>query len=360
MFVKNRAVTHYRFFSKPISFFKIVLKFSMVIVALSMYIPAGQAVPSPPGIPVTGFGSPSNYITDTVTEYELGEAADGNKVWYYLPAKLKYGDQAPVVIYLHGFAALTPYLYRTHIEHLTRQGNIVIFPQFQKGTLAGFIGEAGLFSPVDQKIWAQRAVTSVAETLTQLGDKVAEDEIYLYGHSLGGLIALAWQAMGGVSVQSIVLSHPQVNAQEGIPDFVLTFLNIIEIPWRSYASSITSTVVILNGTEDEIAPISQSKEILSLLSSDLRKVLYIAKRDNHGSPNLAPNHGSALDGIPIIPANTMLFSVSLELNMLDWRYYFAGLDAVMAGHLEDIPFDLGTWSDGKAVIPIETVIAEEE
>ena len=306
----------------------------------------------PPGEPEFGFGSRENYISEHYLEYQFGSAAEGNQTWYYVPEQLKYGSSAPVVVFLHGFAALIPKLYQTHIEHLVKQGNIVIFPQFQKATLNGFLSEAGLFSPADQSIWAKRAVATVDQALAELGPLVQADEVYLYGHSLGGLIALAWQAEGGVAPTAVVLSHPQVNAQEGIPAFVRAFLTIVEIPWRDYAPAISAPVIILNGNEDTIATVDQSREILSLLESAPGAELYIAQRDCYGYPCMSPNHGGPLDKIQGLPAHLKFFSVSGELDGLDWRYYFAGLDAVMAGWYQGLPFDLGSWSNGRPVKPV--------
>lgn len=306
----------------------------------------------PPGEPEYGYGSVEGYLSEAYDEYQFGSAGEGNQTWYYVPDTLKYGDSAPVVVFLHGFAALIPKLYQTHIEHLVKQGNIVIFPQFQKSTLTGFLSEAGLFSPADQSVWAQRAVVTVDQALEELGPRVQQNEIYLYGHSLGGLIALAWQAQGGVPPAAAILSHPQVNSQEGIPAFVRAFLEIIEIPWRDYAPSISFPVLILNGDEDTIATVEQSRDVLSLLLSAPGRELYIAQRDCYGYPCMSPNHGAPLDKIQGLPAHLKLFSVSGELDGLDWRYYFAALDAVMDGWRQSLPIDLGAWSNGRRVKPV--------
>ncbi|MCP5018789.1 MAG: alpha/beta fold hydrolase [Ketobacter sp.] len=324
--------------------------------ACLLMVPSVQAAfwHKPPGESERGFGSREHYLTDTFQEYQFGSASEGDQVWYYVPDRLKYGAKAPVVVFLHGFAAFIPKLYQTHIEHLVKQGNIVIFPQYQKATFSGFLSEAGLFAPADQSVWAQRAVVTVDQALDELGAQVQADEIYLYGHSLGGLIALAWQAEGGVPIAAGVLSHPQVNAQEGIPAFVRAFLEIIEIPWREYAPDIAFPVVILNGDVDTIAPLEQSREILAALASAPSRELYIAQRDRYGYPSISPNHGAPLDKIQGLPAHFRIFSVSGELDGLDWRYYFAGLDAVMAGWRVAIPFDLGVWSNGRPVKPLLT------
>lgn len=300
----------------------------------------------PPGAPATGYGSAEHDIATRMTEYRTGSAAVGDQIWTFVPDVLKYGDRAPVVIFLHGFACLYPSLYRSHIEHLVRQGNIVIFPQFQKATLGGFLKEAGLGQAADQNRWAQRAVQTVAAELAVLGDQVQRDEIYLYGHSLGGLVALSWQANGGVPVRALVLSHPQVNSQEGIPSFVKGWLKIIEIPWQDMAPAISVPVVILNGEDDHLAPVSQSQKILSLLTAAPSKVLYVARHDGYGLPTLSPNHGAPLDDIKGLPDHLKFFGISGERDALDYRFYFAGLDAVMDGGYDALPFDMGTWSNG--------------
>lgn len=220
----------------------------------------------PPGQPEAGYGSTENYITDGWQLYQQGSQQAGDLTWLYVPDKLRYGDQAPVVVYLHGFAVLTPDLYRSHIEHIVRQGNIVVFPLFQKSTFWGFLSESGLFKPVDQSLWAQRAVRSVDDALAPFADQIAWDEVYLYGHSLGGLIALAWQAEGGIPLKYMVLSHAQVDTSAGMPDFVQKLVKIVEIPWREYALDIDIPVLILNGEEDTIALPSQSEEIFSRLT----------------------------------------------------------------------------------------------
>lgn len=313
----------------------------------------------PPGPPETGFGSAQNYLTDRWTLTVSGSAAAGDKTWTYVPDQLVYGDRAPVVIFLHGFSVLTPELYQTHIEHLVRQGNIVIFPLFQKSTFWGFLSESGLFKPMDQSVWARRAADSVALALDAIDDIADRDSVYLYGHSLGGLIALAWQAEAGVPVKQIVLSHAQVDAAAGMPDFVKQLVKVIEIPWRDYAPAIDVPVLILNGEEDTIALPSQSEEIFHALTGAPRVDYYFAPSDRYGYPDISPNHGAPLDVIQGLPPHLKIFDVSGELNALDYRFYFAALDAVLAGWQGEIPFAMGQWSDGTPVNGIQRLLFSE-
>src|SRR4051794_33801759 len=38
---------------------------------------------------------------------------------------------APVVLFLHGWGATTPSYYRPWLEHLAREGNVVLYPRYQ-------------------------------------------------------------------------------------------------------------------------------------------------------------------------------------------------------------------------------------
>ena len=138
----------------PASLLRSLLLFCCGLALLAFAARVTHAAPwhKPPGAPMTGYGSAERYVTEEFSVQRTGRGADGDQIWTYLPATLKYGDRAPVVIFLHGFACLYPSLYRTHIEHLVKQGNIVIFPQFQKSTLNGFLREAGLGQAVDQNL----------------------------------------------------------------------------------------------------------------------------------------------------------------------------------------------------------------
>lgn len=302
----------------------------------------------PPSAPTAGYGSTENYLTDQITETTRGSATDGTFTWIYEPAVLKEGQRAPVIVFLHGFAALNPVVYRSHINHLVRQGNIVIYPQFQIAKGSGVLAESGLKGKVDQNVWARRAVSVVQDALQSLGDKVDSQQIYIYAHSLGGLIASAWEANGGPKPARYVLAHPAFDSTAGQPAFVRALVKVDPIQWQETARHITSPVIILHGEEDQIASLTQSETFVAQLQTQgTPYAVYKALRDAYGHPALSPNHGAPCDHISPIPSNLKFFGMSFELNALDYRYYFAGLDAVMAGESDAaLPFDMGTWSNG--------------
>lgn len=305
----------------------------------------------PPAGPLSGYGSAAAYLTDAVTETTLGNAEDGSLVWTYRPAVLKNGDSAPVVVFLHGFAALKPYAYRSHIRHLARQGNIVIYPQYQISRGPGFLADNGLKGEVDQSVYARRAVAATEAALAALGSVADRSRVFVYGHSLGGLIAVAWEQQGGIRPVRYTLAHPALDSTAGMPPFVRNLVKIKPIDWQAGALFMSAPVTFLHGSDDNIAPLVQSQQLAAVLAArGLPFVLYKAVPDGYGRPRLSPNHGAPLDVLNPIPSNLKFFGISFEFNALDTRYYFAGLDAVMDGRGDAVPFDFGTWSNGRPVI----------
>ena len=75
-----------------------------------------------------------SYISPDFTVKESGNCLDGSRVWIYKPATEKPRG-ADVVVYLYGYAAADTLMYQGHIQHLVRQGNYVLFPQYQEAFL---------------------------------------------------------------------------------------------------------------------------------------------------------------------------------------------------------------------------------
>jgi len=331
--------------------------------ALVSALSSGQiaAAPTQPERQASGFGSTENYITQTYTVESWGASSLGTLTTLYRPSVLKNGDHAPVVVFMHGFSALKPSFYRNHIEHLVKQGNFVIFPQFQRGDLVGFLVESGNKNkPFDHQVWLNRAITGTREALARIEGQADLSQLYLVGHSLGGALSLGWKAAGGPQPKAMVLAHAQVDSAAGLPPFVKPLVNVKEIPFTApgYADAVDWPVVIVTGENDNIATVAQQDKIFSCLNGP--KAYYIAHVDRHGSPLISPNHGGPLGGLKPLPPNRPIVSgISLEDDALDVRYYFAALDAVMHG-VTDIAFDFGEWSDGVAVIPPTRVDSVQE
>lgn len=281
-----------------------------------------QAV-TPPEQASTGYGSTQFYLSPSYRVYTLGNARDGSRLWYYVPDQLKNGLTAPVVVYLHGWTAYLPEYYIGQIEHLVKQGYIVLFPQYQKP------GLKGIFSDVDQTLFLDRAIKAVDEALVIL-DPIAEQEDLVIGcHSAGCLITYCWNGAGGAPARALVLTNGSLESDDSIPDDV----PIVVLEWRPYAEAITVPLFFLTGEEDPL-------NVDSLLGYDAAinapvKGVYMAVTDDYGDPDLVADHVAPL-------------ASKGNVDALDYRYYYAGLDAVLAGETS-LQFEMGSWSDGTPV-----------
>lgn len=301
-----------------------------------------ETAPVPPGRPHSGYGSASTYISGHATEHAVGSASEGTRVWWFVPDTLAHGDSAPVVIYLHGFRASAPDLYWEHIHHLTRQGIIVVFPRINKG------GPTGLFNDNDQPAMITRAVESSRLALDELGDLVSSDEVYLFGHSLGGLIGACWHGYNGPTARAIVLAHPSVSLDR-IPAFARRFITPAD--WRTHAAVTQQRTVILGGDKDTLVPVAECVQLAGEMKQADSCVVHVTQHDEHGVPPIPAGHLATVraDSAAVRWLGHVLGGNEGD-DTLHSRFYYAALDAVMAGE-DTLDFLMGSWSDGQAVLP---------
>ncbi len=299
-------------------------------VLLASATPAWAA--TPPSRQTNGYGSTAGYVSAGATRFEAGSASDGSRVWWWVPSTLRDGDSAPVVVYLHGFSLTDPAPYQAHIDHLTQQGYIVVYPQFNLSSI---------FGDTDQNTMLSRAVAATNTALTALGSQAGP--LHVFGHSLGGLLGATWMGGGGPAVESATLANPSTGG--GAPAFV----SITPIDWAALAPATTARTMILTGDGDTIAASSESLALSLAMPNAASRVVYQAHTDGHGSPALDADHMSPIQSSGSIP-NLLLqfFGGDAEQDAMDWRYYWAALDANLDGQ-RTVAFDLGTWSDGVPV-----------
>lgn len=318
----------------------------------------------PPGQPESGYGSNAGYICDDQSvdkiHWSIFSSAAGKKVYIYMPEVLKNGSSAPVVIYLHGFMAITPLLYMKHIKHLTQQGYIVIFPQFNKEYW-------GMMTDMDQEAMLERAIVSTNDALDKLGSKAELDKITIFGHSVGGLLAVCWSYHPEAPApRNIVLAEAQIDpTQNGIPEIIqpLVVGMMTLLDWKTESKAATCPVTLLVGNQDWMATPEMAMDIYNELTNASAKVVYLATSDRYGHPTLVADHMApvCLEGTleDIIsnygaaePYVQFLFGNTLALDAMDYRFFWAACDAALDG-LTSVPFDMGTWSDGRPVTPVE-------
>jgi|GEM_PF-418524 len=302
--------------------------------------------PTPPGRPSTGPGSAERYICENFETVKI-EQSDGTAVWYYVPEVMKHGDRAPVIIVLHGFSQTDPSWSMGQIRHYVRQGSIVIFPQF------GLTG-LGFFQDLDQNLMLSRAISLTETALTKLGNKADRSEVLLVGHSLGGLLALCWEADGGIKPRGIILQNPSVT-NDRVPDFVQQKMTMLD--FKTKATAVTCPVILFSAEEDSFAPVTDTISAYNALINATSKILYMVHSDYHGKPGLTADHcGPLIIGCSIKPGSgECLFS---QENAFDYRVYYAATDSMLDG-MNEAAFDLGAWSDGVSVKPVETLMKDQ-
>ena len=293
--------------------------------------------------PASGPGSNARCITTAAaTKAQTGSSSDGTQVTYWTPAKLAGGTKAPVVVFLHGFMLTDPGAYQPMIDHLTCQGLIVIFPSINKDLF-------NITSDTDQNKMLARAVSSTNVAVGKLGAKADLSRVYLYGHSLGGLLGAAWTGAGGIAPKGIVLANPSTDASVGMPDFVKGLVTITPINLGSYTPAVTAPIVILTGDGDTIAPSNQSTNLWNAVYNSSSRSVFQARTDKHGVPNLSADHLAPIQSSGLIP-NVILAAFAggaASNDALDWRFYASALDQMIDG--KPVPtFAMGNWADGTA------------
>jgi len=312
----------------------------VLVTATAIVISACQ-----PARQTTGPGSKAAYIATSATETDVGDGTAGTRVYTYVPNVLKGGTKAPVVVLLHGFELLAPDIYQGLIDHLTRQGNIVVFPAYNKG---GF----GIVDDTDQNAMLNRAIASTNSAIAALGPKADLTKVYLFGHSLGGLLATSWTGRGGVAPAGIVLANPSTSAGAGIPDFVAGLVTVTPVPWQTLAPATTAKTVILTGDKDTIAPPAESIGIYDKLTGAAARSVYQLQNDTTELPNIQADHMAPIQKQGIVPDFIMnALGGDAEEDTADWRYYWAAIDQLMGGNASPT-FSMGKWGNGAAVKPV--------
>ena len=258
-----------------------------------------------------------------------------------------------MVVFLHGWFAVNPGFYGAWIDHLVRDGKIVIFPRYQNdvGTL-----------PQD---FLPNSLEAIRDALRVLHDGV--------GHVRPdtGRFALIGHSMGGNLAAQIAASAADPRSEIPTPQILITLMpgEIIPIRKPSLADiPATTLLIVVVGEEDLVVGDHRGRQIFSEATAipRSRKRFVLFRSDRHGFPPLIAEH-TAPTGVHRHLDNGegvfRAFQLSLgEVNALDragfWRMADLTLEAATKGQtLDDVTRDLeqfrhlGFWSDGRKVNP---------
>lgn len=329
---------------------------NLMIVLASMATGIGQpalaqARPTPPKQPAIGPGGTDyDYLhIDRARHREPG----GSACWVFEPAQADKTKPMPVIVYVHGLNAADYNTSWLWIRHMVRKGNIVLYPQYQRGLL------------LDPKRFTNKTAAAIGHALDKLDGKrhvKADTERFaLVGHSLGGAIAANLAAdhegYGLPSVGALMAVQPgDVKTTKGLG---VLFPSLLE----DYSTIPRGTLMLVIATEnDEVVGQRLAKrlydEAVGVPKQDKNHVLI--GPDRHGWPGLYDGHLMAwayIDSRGRARVDAYDYALWRWLDALTDAAFYDGKHRDFA--LGNTPKQraMGKWSDGRPVR--EPVVSDE-
>ncbi len=289
------------------------------------------------------------YVSEHNVELSCAAGPGSQACRYFVPDRLKNGSSAPVVVMLHGGMFGDVSLYRGHIEHLCRQGILVIFASYLREDLRG--GFEDLVLDGDHGMYLERAIAGTEIALERIGPMADRDQVFLFAHSSGSTLALSWPNQAW-RPRGMVLANPVFDPRAHMPALFSWMLRIKPLDWKTAAHAVLCPVFILCGEEDEIGPCEDSLEIQDALYMAPVKPVFRLSSDRWGTPPLKAGHLASLSSVDRHPeALLRLFGQTVAVDTADFRFYWSALDALLAGESR-VSFDMGSWSDGTPLLPV--------
>ena len=337
---------------------------------LAMLIPSSCTTTGPAGPeqPASGPGSPGSVASDVRTT-DLGSA--GPRIFLYEPQGAGL-TSAPVIVFLHGYSGVNPYVYGAWIKHLVLRGAIVLYPVYQDDPQ----------HPEQYTADALAAVRNAYDTLRAGGHILPDDtKLALVGHSLGGTIAMNLAAVAHTNGLPRVLALMEANGGDS-----KTVVPSVATIQASNYDLIPAEMLFLGvvGQDDDMVGaeivVSFYNALMQIPSAN-REVVQL-NSDAHGSPALRADHFAPLavdrafdTGVPSalgLGGFGWLLGLNLptdadSINALDYYGYWKWLDALTdaAFYGTDREFALGntpeqtfmgTWADGQPVVPAVRIL----
>ncbi len=258
-------------------------------------------------------------------------------------------DRAPVVVFLHGWLAMNPGVYGAWIDHLVRDGNVVIYPRYMETEtpVVEFLPNT-LDALVDAFVVLESSPTHI---------KADRSRFAVMGHSTGGVLSAQVAALA----RSRGLPDPRAVVAVTPGDIVRTRgPKLSDIP-------ATTLLVVVAAEHDIITGDGRARQIYREATSvpTFRKKFVLFRTDLRGRPifwadHLAPTASLASFDNGDGPFHDFQMYQGAT-NAIDregfWKVADLTLAAAFAGQsLDDVTrrhgafLNLGYWSDGHPVI----------
>lgn len=289
----------------------------------------GYRLPSQPRQPTSGPGG-SNYSFGAVLKTQYGSGA--HEFWIFEPAD-PTPSSAPLIVFNHGWGAFYPLYYEAWVDHLVRQGNIVVYPRYQAGMV------------VNLRYATQYAIDAVKQAIAILenGSHVRPDleKFAIVGHSLGGGITAEMAALANTS------GLPVPRAIMPVQPFLRPFTML-----RNFSGIPSTTLLLVVVGENDTIAGSASGKLIFKTSTQVplsQKDFVIQRSDFHGSPRLLADHGAPVCTPNSSWVDAMDYFSTWKLFDALTEYAFYGINQEYClGNTSQQRF-MGLWSDGVPV-----------
>jgi acetyl esterase/lipase len=256
--------------------FALLVVVTIVLVVFTRSVRA-QDRPKPPPQPASGPGG-AEYQHKQVVANMYG--AGPTRYWIFEPADPK-PDNAPLIIFNHGWSAMEPKVYGAWIDHIVKRGNIVIYPVYQDSLRTPTYD----FTPN-----AAAGIRSAIEKLQAEPGHVKPqlDKVAVVGHSMGGVITAnlgaQWQRLGIPQSKTLMCVEPgKTWAMSETTSVKLADLSLI---------GKDTLLLTVAGDRDRLVKDVDAKRIfkesVNILPQNKNYIVLVS--DDHGSPALTANH----------------------------------------------------------------------
>ncbi|HEX4998192.1 MAG TPA: dienelactone hydrolase family protein [Terriglobia bacterium] len=289
----------------------------------------------------------------------IGEGA--GRVYLFLPSSPRLSGKVPVVLFHHGWQGMNPKNFGGWIDHLTRSGQVVVYPVYQESekTSPQIVTEAAG--------WAdKRGLDALAKERLEIDP----ERVVYFGYSMGAAIsinlALNPERFGLPAPRAMMLAAPG-DAHHVVhgPESKSIIGPIKELPP-------TLPVAVLTGEADtdiglptarlvfkQMCGIQPDRRVLMILPSDQNNGNRVnAAHGSPGAPDSRYDFALTRRSFPGQIGGRKGFEESPSMNQLDFFGYWKTLDALIDDaaprNLPSVVFGqgtaeqlfLGTWPDG--------------
>jgi hypothetical protein len=286
-------------------------------------------------------------------DWRVSTGGSGVDQWYVFEPVAPQPKSAPVTIMMHGYYDYSGYnqLYGL-IRHTVRKGSIVIYPRWQTGIATPCPG------PIDIEPCLTSALTAIRGALAYLRADPSRvqpnvNEASYFGFSFGGIITVDLANR----YRSLHLPKPRVIFLDDPHDGGLTGTDEPAVD-HSLAGIPASTLLVCHTGQLGVTVDPRFKNAsCNAIFPKFRQIplkdksLVLTHSDAHGKPALAAIHGVCMS----YPGTADAF---------DWNFCWKTWDALRDcafrhTHCDDAlgdgkeHRDLGAWSDGVAIVPLE-------